>query len=97
MLTDVLRSGQIILDLRRSIDVQHIALSFLGTIEGCGEKLVLFNETQLLATPKGKQNYTAFGTNNVHEFDFSFTIPHDKKLPSSVNVSYATPFKFTLT
>lgn len=79
--------GLIILDLRRSIDVQHISLTFSGTIEGCGERIILFSETQLLAQPKGKQKSTNFGTGKVHEFDFSFFIPSDKKLPSTVNVS----------
>ncbi|KAI7898265.1 uncharacterized protein BX663DRAFT_443473, partial [Cokeromyces recurvatus] len=74
--------GQVLLDLKKSIDVQHISLHFSGYIEGCGDKVILINETILLAKPKDGKKYTTFKSGQQREFDFEFKIPLNKKLPS---------------
>lgn len=79
--------GQIILDLSKSIDVQHITLTFKGLIEGQGEKVVLMDESKVLALPKkAGQKYSVFSGNQIHTFDFEFKIPDNNNLPSSVKV-----------
>ncbi|KAI9472000.1 MAG: hypothetical protein EXX96DRAFT_597154 [Benjaminiella poitrasii] len=74
--------GQVILDLKKTIDVQHISINFSGCIEACGDKIMLIDKTDLLALPKKGKKYTTFNTGQKHEFDFEFMIPSNKKLPS---------------
>ncbi|KAI8076705.1 uncharacterized protein B0P05DRAFT_588008 [Gilbertella persicaria] len=78
--SDIIK-GQVILDLKKPVDVLHISVNFQGIIEGCGDKNTIINETELLAKPKGDQKYTTFTTGQLHAFSFQFSVP--KQLPSS--------------
>ncbi|CEG81947.1 hypothetical protein RMATCC62417_16084 [Rhizopus microsporus] len=90
--------GQIILDLSKSIDVQHITLTFKGLIEGQGEKVVLMNESKVLALPKkAGQKYSVFSGDQIHTFDFEFKIPDNNNLPSSVKIPKVVDISYTLT
>lgn len=78
--------GQIRIDSKKSIDVQHLSVNFAGCIDGCGDKTTLINITQLLATPTAGRKYTTLSPGRCHTFDFEFKIPADDRLPSFANV-----------
>lgn len=59
----------------------------MGYIEFFGNRVILVNETKVFAEPQPHQKYTTLTTEQIHSFEFLFTIPRDKHLPSSVVVS----------
>ncbi|KAG0736285.1 hypothetical protein G6F22_008481 [Rhizopus arrhizus] len=90
--------GQIVLDISKPINVQHISITFKGLIEGQGEKVVLIDESKLLALPSSAgQKYTVFKPEDFCQFDFEFKIPDNNNLPSSVKIQKVADIYYTLT
>lgn len=82
----IITIGQISLNLKKSVDIQHISVNFSGSIEGCSDKVTLINDSKLLATPTNKQKYTTLNPGICYSYDFEFKIPADKRLPSFAKV-----------
>ncbi|KAI8990762.1 hypothetical protein BDF20DRAFT_811126 [Mycotypha africana] len=95
-LTDI--SGYLIVNPKKTIDIQHIALKFYGFVETySGDKFTLLNEEKQLAKPLQARKYTTFFSGQIHEYDFEFEIPRDKRLPSSANIPKVANVVYFLT
>ncbi|EPB87650.1 hypothetical protein HMPREF1544_05533 [Mucor circinelloides 1006PhL] len=89
--------GQIRIDSKKSIDIQHMSVNFAGCIDGCGDKTTLINNTQLLATPTAGRKYTTLSPGKCHTFDFEFKIPTDDRLPSFANIPKVAKITYLIT
>ncbi|GAN01740.1 hypothetical protein MAM1_0011d01175 [Mucor ambiguus] len=89
--------GQIRIDSKKSIDIQHLSVNFAGCIDGCGDKTTLINNTQLLATPTAGRKYTTLSPGKCHTFDFEFKIPADDRLPSFANIPKVAKIIYLIT
>ncbi|KAL7316059.1 hypothetical protein PS15m_005202 [Mucor circinelloides] len=89
--------GQIRIDSKKSIDIQHMSVNFTGCIDGCGDKTTLINNTQLLATPTAGRKYTTLSPGKCHTFDFEFKIPTDDRLPSFANIPKVAKITYLIT
>ncbi|KAI8636924.1 hypothetical protein BD408DRAFT_354699, partial [Parasitella parasitica] len=89
--------GHINLNLRKSVDIQHIAVAFNGCIEGCGDKVPLINDLRLLVTPTNSQKYTTLHPGQSYSYDFEFKIPSNKRLPSCANIPKVAKISYILT
>lgn len=78
--------GFLKLDLKKSTDIQCISLSFKGVEEIVGERVVLIDETVILASPNIGQKYTVLNKGQTYTFDFEFKVPKDLSLPSYTSV-----------
>ncbi|KAK4515015.1 uncharacterized protein ATC70_002624 [Mucor velutinosus] len=89
--------GQIRIDSKKSIDIQHLSVNFAGCIDGCGDKTTVINSTQLLATATAGRKYTTLSPGKCHTFDFEFGIPADDRLPSFANIPKVAKITYLIT
>ncbi|KAF1802337.1 hypothetical protein V8B55DRAFT_1479208 [Mucor lusitanicus] len=89
--------GQIRIESKKSIDIQHLSVNFAGCVDGCGDKTTLINASQLLATPTAGRKYTTLSPGKCHTFDFEFKIPADDRLPSFANIPKVAKITYLIT
>ncbi|KAG2200766.1 hypothetical protein INT47_002810 [Mucor saturninus] len=89
--------GFIKLDLNRSTNVQAIFINFKGTAEVSGEKFVLIDITETVATPTDGKSYTTFKKNRSYAYNFQFQLPTDNPLPSHAKIYKIATIQYLLT